>query len=135
MENGRMEKNGRMENGEGRGGRAVVRYEVGERFEFGLTLYAQALQLFPYLVLATKEFELGGIGLTIRRDDGRWRRGTLAIEQVWAENPLTGERQAVMQAEDRMVRVPDVPITHGQVCKCASLQVASLQVCDVRGGE
>jgi hypothetical protein len=96
-------------------GRIVFRYEEGERFAFGLTLYAQALQLFPYVVLAAGEFERGGIGRKRKQADGRWRRGTLAIQEVWAENPLTGERRPVMQAGDRMVQVPDVPITHRQV--------------------
>jgi hypothetical protein len=96
-------------------GRIFFRYEPGERFEFGLTLYAQALQLFPYVVLAVGEFERGGVGRRTRQAGSRWRRGTLAVQEVWAENPLTGERQPVMSAGDRMVQVPDVPITHRQV--------------------
>jgi len=98
-------------------GRVFYRYEPGERFEFGLTLYAQALQLFPYVVLAVGECERGGMGRRMQQTDGRWRRGTLAIQEVWAENPLTGERQAVMRAGEAMVQVPDVPITHAQVGK------------------
>jgi len=89
--------------------------EAGERMEFGLTLYAQALQLFPYVVLAVGEFEQGGIGRRVQQPYGRWRRGTLTIQEAWAENPLTGERQPVMRAGDKMVQVPDVPITHHQV--------------------
>jgi len=98
-------------------GRVFFHYEPGERFEFGLTLYAQALELFPYVVLAAGEFEHGGIGRRVRRADGRWRRGTLAVREVWADNPLSGEQQPVMMAGDRMVQVPDVPITHTQVRK------------------
>ena len=104
-------------------GRIVFRYEAGERFEFGLTLYAQALQLFPYVVLAVGEFERSGVGRKTQQADGRWRRGTLAVQKVWAENPLTGERQPVMQAGDTMVQVPDVPITHQQVAS-SSQQLA-----------
>ena len=105
-------------------GRIVFRYEAGERFEFGLTLYAQALQLFPYVVLAVGGFEQGGIGRRLRQAGGRWRRGTLAVQEVWANNPLTGERQPVMGAGDRMVQVPDVPITHQQVCEWASERIS-----------
>ncbi|MCP4545342.1 MAG: CRISPR system precrRNA processing endoribonuclease RAMP protein Cas6 [bacterium] len=118
---GRGEK-GRIENGEWRmmeGGRVVFRYQPGERFEFGLTLYAQALQLFPYVVLAAKTFEHEGIGRRMQRDDGRWRRGVLTIQEVWAENPLTGEQHPVMTRDDQMVRVPDAPVTHVQVCQYA----------------
>ena len=104
-------------------GRLFFRYRQGERFEFGLTLYAQALQLFPYVVLTAKTFEEGGIGRRVERDDGRWRRGVLTIREVWAENPLTGERQPVIESGDDMVQIPDAPITHAQVCKFASMQV------------
>lgn len=96
-------------------GCTFFRYEPGERFEFGLTLYAQALQLFPYVVLAVGEFERGGIGRQLQQPDGRWRRGRIAIQEVWAENPLTGEQQPVLSAGDKMVQVPDIPITHAQV--------------------
>jgi hypothetical protein len=107
---------------EGEGDQVFFRYKTGEGFEFGLTLYAQALQLFPYVVLAAGEFEGGGIGRRLQQADGRWRRGTLAIREVWAENPLTGERQEVMQEGDRMVQVPDIPITHHQIAEWAESQ-------------
>ncbi len=96
-------------------GRLFFHYDPGEPFTFGLTIYAQALQLFPYVVLAVNEFERGGIGRKVQQADGRWRRGRLSIREVWAENPLTGERQSVLHADERMVQVPDIPITHQQV--------------------
>ncbi len=98
-----------------REGRLAFRYEPGESLEFGLTLYARALQLFPYVVLAVSEFERGGLGRRTRQEGGHYRRGTLAIREIWAENPLTGERRPVLRSGDRMVHVPDVPITHAQV--------------------
>ncbi len=101
-------------------GRLFFHYESEERFEFGLTLYAQALQLFPYVVLTTKTFEEQGLGRRMQRNDDHWRRGTLVIQEVWEENPLTGERQSVIQADDEMVQVPDIPITHEQVCEWAN---------------
>jgi hypothetical protein len=43
---------------------------------------------------------------------------------VWAENPLTGERQPVLASGSDMVQVPDVPITHSQVCEAADQWIA-----------
>lgn len=96
-------------------GRRFFHYEPGEPLEFGLTLYARALHLFPYLVLAVHEFEQGGVGRRIEQANGRWQRGRLSIREVWAENPLTGERQPVLRAGDKLVQVPDIPITHQQI--------------------
>ncbi len=105
-------------------GRPVFRYHPGEKFEFGLTLYAQALQLFPYIVLAVHELERGGIGRRTKQASDRWRRGTFVVQEMWAENPLTGERQPVLKAGDNLVQVPDVPITHRQVCEWANQQIS-----------
>ncbi len=101
-------------------GSGVFRYEPGERLVFGLTLYAQAMQLFPYVVLALQEFEEGGLGRKCEQYDGRWRRGRLAVQEIWAENPLTGERQPVLRQGSRQVQVPDVPVTHEQMMRMAN---------------
>ena len=104
---------------EDRRGRLFFHHRPGERFEFGLTLYAQALQLFPYIVLTVQSFETEGLGRRMQREDGHWRRGVVQIQEVWAENPLTGERQPVLTGGDNTVQAPDVPITHGQVMRNA----------------
>jgi hypothetical protein len=104
-------------------GRVLFHYRPGERFSFGLTLYAQALQLFPYVVLTVRTFEQAGLGRRMERRKGRWRRGTLDVQEIWAENPLTGERQPVLEADGDLVQVPDVPITHRQVCTSVREQV------------
>jgi hypothetical protein len=105
-------------------GRLAFRYRPDEKFEFGLTLYAQALQLFPYVVLAIGELEQSGIGRKTKQADGRWRRGTFHVSEIKAENPLTGERQPVLKAGDQLVQVPDVPITHQQVCEWANQRIS-----------
>lgn len=100
-------------------GRFVFRYWPGETLSFGLTLYAHALRLFPYVVLALTEMEREGLGRRTRQEDGRWRRGTLVIREIWAENPLTGERQPVLCSGETTVHVPDFPVTHDQVLEWA----------------
>ena len=92
-----------------------IHYEPGEPLEFGLTLFAQALNLFPYVVLGSQALERGGLGKRLRREDGRWRRGTFAVQEIAAVNRLSGERQPVLRQGDTMVSVPDLPVTNQQV--------------------
>jgi len=92
---------------------AKTRYEPGETLEFGLTMFARALNLFPYVVLAVQGLEKGGLGK--RLAENRYRRGTFRLLEAWAINPLTGQEQPVIRQGDMVVQVPDVPITHQQV--------------------
>ncbi len=100
-------------------GNWVYQYWPGETFRFGLTLYARAMHLFPYVVLALTEMERGGLGRRTRQDGGLWRKGRVHIREVRAENPLTGESQPVLRAGDTTVQVPDLPVTHAQVLQGA----------------
>lgn len=100
-------------------GTGLFRYEPGEPLTFGLTLYAQAMQLFPYVVLALQELETDGLGRKCEQYDGHWRRGRLQVREIWAENPLTGARQPVLRQGSRQVQVPDIPVTHEQVMSLA----------------
>jgi hypothetical protein len=96
-------------------GRVTFRYEPRETLVFGLTLYGEALTLLPYVVLSTTEFEKNGLGRRLEQPDGRWRRGTIRVREVWTDNPLTGQRQSVIRKDSRQVEVPDIPVTHPQV--------------------
>ena len=92
---------------------ATPHYAPGERFEFGLTMFSRALNLFPYAVVAVNALQREGLGRKVEANG--WRRGTFLLHDIWAENPLTGERQQVMRANDALINMPDVPITHEQV--------------------
>jgi len=94
---------------------AKTRYEPGEPFGFGLTLYADAMQLFPYIVMALQALETSGLGKRVEHTPGHWRRGAIRIEEVCAENPLSNQRVDVTQHGDTMIHVPDIPVTHQQV--------------------
>jgi len=109
-------------------GSIVFHYQPGEQLEFGLTLYAQALQLFPYIVLAIMEMQDGGIGRRTKQAHTQWRRGTFTLREIWAENPLTGERQPIISAGDQVVQVPDLPVTHQQVLSWANDPASGGQV-------
>jgi len=107
-----------------------TRYEPGERLSFGLTLYADALRLFPYVIMALCELEEDGLGRKL--PENGWRRGTVAVEQVRAENPLAGVAQEVMHRApsgdsdegSATVSFPDIPITHSQVMERAAALAA-----------
>jgi len=97
---------------------AKLTYAAGEPLTFGLTLYAEAMRLFPYLVMALYGLEEEGLGRRVEAN--RWRRGTLRIAAIRAENPLTGQSAPVAHAGEAMVQVPDIPITHDQVQRAAA---------------
>jgi len=87
----------------------------GAPFAFGLTLFASALNLFPYVIVGVRDMERGGVGLAIQGSDGRWRKGRFRLQRIVARNPLTRTEQVILQEGDDLVQVPDVPITHAQL--------------------
>ncbi len=95
-----------------------TRYQPGETLEFGLTMFAQSLNLFPYVIMAHQIIEQGGLGRRVKENG--WRRGTFVLREIATVNPLTGERQVLLQAGQQMVTVPDLPVTDEQVQAVAS---------------
>jgi hypothetical protein len=94
------------------------RFEPGQRFAFGLTLFAQALNLFPYLVVAMPLMGQAGIGVPLEENDPRSRgarRGQFVLRRIEAINPLTGEMAQVMGEGQTMVQMPDAPVTAADV--------------------
>lgn len=93
------------------------RCEPGDRFAFGLTLFAQALHLYPYLVLALPLMGQAGMGIPVYDDErgGRGRRGQFRLCRIDALNPLTGETQMVLAEGETTVRLPEVAVTEGVV--------------------
>ena len=87
-----------------------IPYKPGERFEFGITLFGHALKFLPYFVLAVPEMGRAGVGPG---------RGKFALKSVWAENPLTGNRECLLAEGDQLVRTPTLVMTHEQVSQYA----------------
>jgi len=94
-----------------------TRFEPGERFSFGITLFAQAVDLLPYLVLAVPAMGEMGIGRPVTENGGR--RGRFALKRIEAVNPLTGEQATVLEEGEQVVRVPDVFVRPEQVVAAA----------------
>jgi hypothetical protein len=78
----------------------------GERFEFGITLVGDALKFLPYFVLAIPEMGRGGVGAG---------RGKFDLKSVWAENPLTRERECLLAEGANLVHTPTLTMTHEQI--------------------
>jgi hypothetical protein len=88
------------------------RFDPGQHFFFGLTLFARALNLFPYLVVAMPPMGQAGIGIPLAENGrGERRRGRFVLRGIEAVNPITDEWTEVMGEGQTMVHVPDVPVT------------------------
>ncbi|MBC7224889.1 MAG: CRISPR system precrRNA processing endoribonuclease RAMP protein Cas6, partial [Anaerolineae bacterium] len=105
--------------------RPWTRLEPGDPFAFGITLFAQAIGLFPYLVLAVPE--MGRIGVGRRMEDNGYRRGQFILQRVEAVNLLTGETQTIFQAGSTTVRPPDLPVTQERVREAAAYLAGRLR--------
>jgi len=90
-----------------------TRYEPGESFSFGITLFGQATNLFPYLVLAVPMMGEAGIGKKV--EENRWRRGRFTLKLIEEVNPLTGQRKVLKDATSLLIQAPENPVEHRQV--------------------
>jgi hypothetical protein len=126
-----------------------TRFEPGERFTFGISLFGQTVQFLPYLVLAVGQMgRAQGLGRPIhfgnqrisesatrslrqspggrqgeeprrRGGDGGTRRGTFRLVRIEEANPLTGERRALLEEGGSLVHMPALPVDAGQVAEAA----------------
>lgn len=106
-----------------------MRYEPGEALSFGLTLFGNALNLFPYVVMGLRQAERSGLGKKLPRPEagGRAYRGRFRLHSAQAINLLTGEAQQVLAPGSSMVHLPALPVTHDQVVE-ASRQILNQQL-------
>jgi len=105
--------------------RPWTRLEPGEEFAFGITLFAQAIGLFPYLLLAVPE--MGRMGIGQRLPENGFRRGEFSLQRAETVNLLTGETQTIFQAGSTVVRAPEQPVTPAQVQEAADYLAARLR--------
>lgn len=93
------------------------RYEPGEIFNFGLTLFGQALSLFPYVVMALRQAGPGGLGKKIPQPENgrRFQRGKFIVQAAETINLFTGEVQDILEPDSTMVQQPNLPVTHTQI--------------------
>lgn len=94
-----------------------ILYRPGEPFTFDLALCADALNLFPYVVLALERLQHEGLGKI--GQENQWQRGRLRVERISALHSLTGEIQDIRTNGQHTVRMPDLPATHADVLEAA----------------
>lgn len=79
-----------------------IKYQSGQTFRFGVNLYGDAEQLFPYVCQAA--YKIGQIGVG-------YGRGRFLMRRAEAVNPFTGQTQ-VLYAESKLRGLPSIPVTH-----------------------
>jgi hypothetical protein len=100
----------------------------GERFQFGLTLFGQAVSLFPYLVLAVPSMGNDGIGRKLDHGErGTWHRGRFVLRSIQEMNPLTGVQRPLMGEGQQLVQTPQHAVTGAQVQAAAEQAMLGLQ--------
>ncbi len=96
------------------------RYEPGETFQFGLTLFGAIIDLLPYILLASETFEAAGLGR--RSEERNWRRGTFTIKRVEAAHPFTGEKECLYEQGKALVQAPLLAVSAEDIqARAASL--------------
>jgi hypothetical protein len=86
--------------------RAAQPFAPGERFDFGLSLYGDTLRLLPYFLLTVAEVGREGVGLG---------RGTFALRQVCALDPLLGGQESVLAEGESLIHTPSLQVGAAQV--------------------
>ncbi len=101
------------------------RYEPGQELLFGITLFGNIVQLFPYIVLSLPLLESSGLGKRVT--EGGKQRGRFQIKRIDAYHPLSKERRTIYQADHRLVDTPALSVTADEVrAKAATLATDTL---------
>lgn len=92
----------------------ATEFKPGDRFSFGLTLFGEAIHLFPYLVLALPSMGQNGLGSASR---GRFRLVSLTDCDL-----VTGATTMLLAPGERSLRgLPQHVVTAEQVNQTASM--------------
>lgn len=89
-------------------------FEAGEFFTFGFTLFGHSLSLFPYAILAVQRMGETGMG------DKTLAPGRFLLHAAEVVNPLTGESKPIYSQSTRIVNMPDLAVTNGDVLAYAT---------------
>lgn len=83
-----------------------TRYGPGGRFSLGVTLFGDAAELLPYVVIGVQRMGETGMG------NPRLAPGRFAVQRITAVDPVSGRTQEIYSQDDNLVRCPEMPATH-----------------------
>jgi len=100
------------------GGRTL--YGPGDRFSFGVTLFGDAADLLPYVIIGVRRMGETGVGNRYRAS------GRFVVQRIEAVDPISDRTQEIHRQGESLVRRPSMPVTHEIVLSsCRSLNSTS----------
>jgi len=90
-------------------------YHQGESFSFGVTLFGDARSLLPYAVLGVQR--MGDIGIGNRG----YAPGKFAVLSIEASDPFSEQTQEIYRQSERVVRAPELAVTHESILAAAQV--------------
>lgn len=95
-------------------------YRPGDRFSFSVTLFGDAADLLPYIVIGVRRMGKTGVGHLYRA------AGQFVVQRIEAIDPISGRTQEIHRQGEGLVRRPGVPVTHELVTlSCSHLNSPS----------
>ncbi len=91
-----------------------TRFEPGQNFSFGVTLFGQSLALFPYVILAIQRMGEAGMGNRVIAPS------RFLLREAKTVNPLSATERLIYSNETRIVNTPDTAITQPDVLSYAA---------------
>jgi hypothetical protein len=88
--------------------------EPGERLTFGISLFGQAVQFSPYLVLAVGQMgQIQGLGKPLHQTAHarHSRRGTFRLISIAEVNPLSQQQRTLLAEGSAMVQMPQLAVS------------------------
>lgn len=89
------------------------RYEPGDMFSFGLTLFGNIIQLLPYIMLSVDALEEGGLGRRVQEHHGV--RGHFSVKRVESCNLFNNTQHTIYEAGKPLVGTSTLSMTETEV--------------------
>ena len=104
-------------------------FTPGERFQFGMSIFGEAVQFIPYLILAVSQMgQTQGLGRPRRITNGRTtnERGKFRIVAIDEETPFNQIRHPLLREGDTMIQSPAHPIDEAAIASYCEQTLAAI---------